>query len=984
MISRLIPSLFLVSCLLSGRVDAQRDLSEIPPPDPEIERASFKVAEGFEVNLWASDPLLAKPTQINFDREGRLWVSSSQTYPQLNVNQDPSDRILVLEDTDDDGTADASSVFYDQLLIPGGVLPDGTGGAYVAHAEELIHLEDTDGDGKADRRKTLLSGFGTEDTHHTLHRLQWGPDGLIYMLQGYYIGTHVETLYGPRRLNGGGLWSYDTRTRRLEVYSRGLVNPWGMAFDRWGQTFQTDGAGREGINYSFPDSVFKASPLEPRVLSGLNPDRPKLSGIEVISGSHFPESWNGSLLANDFRANNIDRYLIEEKESGYRSTLLEDILQSSHVAFRPVDIAMGPDGAVYIADWYSPIIQHGEVDFRDTRRDQIHGRIWRISAIDRPLERRVAYENASIGELLDHLKADADWVRLNAKQALKERDETEAISAIGTWLAGLDSSDPDYEHHRLEALWAYQTVSTKPSRDLAHALVQSADHRARAAATRVLYHWGGSLEVLGALVSDPHPRVRREAVTALGRSHSPQAASLALKALDQPMDEFLDFALWRTCRLLEPYWLPAFLERKLDFGGNADRLTFALKAIERPEALAPLAKMLEEDDAHVDASTVQLIGKIGSAENLNGLVKIASTKGHRLSVSAGLALVKAAEDRGLLPAELSGRLDACQQLLASHQGYSVAAGCRLIGLWDLESLQAALAGHLSSPVLEVRRAAARSLADMGKGALLRQVATSSEANIENRVSASAALVSLDPIVGARAVSRLLAQAMPESAVEELLGGIVMKKGAVKALAEALRESSIPEANAILASRIVETSGHGDSPLMDALTKAGALKPVLQSLDQARMSTLLAKLSEGDSRRGEAIYKRSALACVTCHSIDGEGGSIGPDLSSIGASAPVDYLIESLIEPSKKIKEGYRMSVVTTKKGDIVAGAIVSEDQNVLVSRSMANVETRVPKSSIASRKTSPVSMMPSGLTASLGEDELVDLISYMASLGKQK
>ena len=260
--------LFAGVFLSSEKVFAQRGLKDIPSSDPAIEQASFRLADGFEVNLWAADPLLAKPIQIQFDAKGRLWVACSETYPQLNVNQDPSDKIIILEDTDKDGSADKSLVYYDKLIIPGGVLPDNLGGAYVAHAEKLVHLTDNDGDGVADKSEVLLSGFGTEDTHHTLHRLSWGPGGLLYMLQGYYIGTHVETLYGPRRLNGGGLWSFNTNTRRLEIYSRGLINPWGVVFDRWGQTFQTDGAGGEGINYSFPEAVFKGSPHENRTLSG--------------------------------------------------------------------------------------------------------------------------------------------------------------------------------------------------------------------------------------------------------------------------------------------------------------------------------------------------------------------------------------------------------------------------------------------------------------------------------------------------------------------------------------------------------------------------------------------------------------------------------------------------------------------------------------------------------------------------------------------
>src|SRR5438132_11253922 len=162
----------LLVAICATPVRAQRELSKIPDPDPEIERRSFQIADGFEVNLYAADPLLAKPIQMNFDAAGRLWVACSEVYPQIKPGQRSNDKILVLEDTRGTGRADKVTVFADGLLIPTGVEP-GDGGAYVANSTELVHLMDTDGDGKADHRRIILSGFGPEDTHHILHSFRW-------------------------------------------------------------------------------------------------------------------------------------------------------------------------------------------------------------------------------------------------------------------------------------------------------------------------------------------------------------------------------------------------------------------------------------------------------------------------------------------------------------------------------------------------------------------------------------------------------------------------------------------------------------------------------------------------------------------------------------------------------------------------------------------------------------------------------------------
>ncbi|MEJ6729908.1 MAG: hypothetical protein QNK83_12165, partial [Akkermansiaceae bacterium] len=391
--------------LLSGiGAQAQNGLRDIPDPDPAKQAAAFNLPEGMEINLFASDPMISKPVQMNWDSEGRLWVVSSGTYPHIVPGAEENDQLLVLEDTDGDGVADKRTVFADDLHIPTAVLP-ADGGVYVANSTEILFLKDTDGDLVADERRVVLSGFGTEDTHHLVHTFRQGPGGMLYFLQSIYIHSHLETPHGVRRLMGGGIWHYRPETGRAEVLSKGLVNPWGLVFDDYGQSFATDGAGGDGINFIFPRAVGVTSPGAKRVIRGLNPGQPKLCGLEILSGSHVPEELRGVMIAPDFRGHRINAYRLSPKGSSYESTQLEDFLSSAHRAFRPIDVKMGPDGAVYIADWYNPIIQHGEVDFRDERRDHVHGRIWRVTFKARALVKKTKIKDAKTEELFELLQS---------------------------------------------------------------------------------------------------------------------------------------------------------------------------------------------------------------------------------------------------------------------------------------------------------------------------------------------------------------------------------------------------------------------------------------------------------------------------------------------------------------------------------------------------------------------------------------------------
>lgn len=982
--------LLICISLLAQSLQAQNDLQDIPKANLEKELASFSVLDGFEISLYAATPMIEKPTQINFDSDGRLWVSGSRIYPQLNVNEEPSDRIVILEDTDNDGVADKSSIFYDKLIIPGGVLPDNQGGAYVANGDKLIHLSDTDGDGKADKLDVLLTGFGTEDTHHTLHRLGWGPGGQMYMLQGYYISSHVETAYGPRHLNGGGLWTYDTDTRRLEIFTKGHVNPWGHSISYWGQSFESDGAGT-GFGHSFPNSVFMASPGETLALPTLTPKRPKASGLEIISGKHFPPSWKGNVITNDFRAHITDRYSIEADGSSYKATLEPTFLKSTHKSFRPIDIKMGPDGALYVADWYSPIIQHGEVDFRDERRDHQHGRIWRITAKGRPLVQKPNYKESSIPELLELLKADENWVRLLAKQTLKSREASQVMSAIDKWLSTLDPQHSDYDHHRLEALWTVQTLNLIDI-DLLKSVLQSNTAGARSAAVRVLYYWNEKVpdahDLLKTAVQDSDPSVRREAITALSQFKSVEAFDIALLAYNENMDDSYSFALRQTCRILSKSWIPSVLNGNLIPQADDTALIFALKSTEDPRATQPLIYLFKNSE-NPDADILPVIGRLGNAEQLNFLTDIASSQSSPYTTKAANGLLTAAKDRGVFPNENQTKV--LQNLFASTKDDDQATACALVGHWNSKEFTDVLKQNLTKPNASyaIKNSAAEALAMFGTDDIrdfLVQI-ISEDHSINTTKLAVYSLVQVDMEKGIEAIANTLSKEIDDSTIEYLIRRIVRMEGAFRALSSALEGKTIASETARYASRYVQVSGReGAEELIAALAKAGAIQinSAASNNDQRTMD-LISKLKGGDAEKGKEIYHRSQLACISCHNLKGEGLSdIGPDLGSIGASAPVDYIIESLTEPSKKIKEGYKSSTITTGKGDFYNGSIIFEDANKITIKTSTGAEVSIQKNKIKSRKTSKVSMMPAGLTDALNESELIDLLKYLTELGKSQ
>jgi azurin len=592
----------LLALLAAGRVDAQTPPRREPnlggsvdlgSQDPKVALERLKIADGYEVALFASEkefPELANPLAMTFDTRGRLWVLTSPTYPHAGPDETPNDKLIILEDGNGDGRADRVKVFADRLYIPTGFAL-GDGGVYISQQPNLMFLQDTDGDDRADVRRVILHGFGTEDSHHSIHAYTWGPDGALYFQEGTFLHSQVETPHGPVRVDYAAVFRYEPRTEKLSVFvTYPFANPWGHVIDRWGQNFISDAS--NGYNYwgtafsGHVDYPAKQKPMREWTLTRVRPT----AGSEFVRSRHFPDAAQGNFLFNNtIGFQGIKQYKTVEDASGFVGVEVEPLLQSTDTNFRPVAMQFGPDGALYVVDWFNPLVGHMQYSLRDPRRDKTHGRVWRITAKGRPLLTKPRIHGASIAEQLDLLKAYEDRTRYQARLALRDRPTNEVLPAAQRWIDGLDPKDPELEHHLLEALWVHEHHDTVNA-TLLKRLLGAKEFRARAAAVRVLQHWfdrvDGAMALLAPMVRDEAPRVRLEAVRALSFVKTPAAAEAALTVLDRPMDYYLQYVLDSTMTTLEPAWKP-LLTRGGSFATDNPRgLAFVLARLEPGELAA--------------------------------------------------------------------------------------------------------------------------------------------------------------------------------------------------------------------------------------------------------------------------------------------------------------------------------------------------------------------------------------------------------------
>lgn len=518
---------------------------------------TFDLPEGYEVSLFASEqqfPNLGNPCQMRFDNQGRLWVSTLISYPHYQPGDPkPNDMILIYEDTDGDGRADKETVFAQGLHMPIGfeLAPEGV---YLSQEPFLILLKDTDGDSQADKTEYLLDGFDPHDTHHAISAFDVDNGNGIFMCEGRFLHSQVETPWGPQRMTDGGAWRFDPHSWKLErVFQSDVNNPWGVAHDEYGQSFLNDASGGDQY-WMLGNSIKMPHSLEMEKVSKFNYEhhaRPT-SGSEFIYSRHFPDEVQGDYLyCNSIGFLGIKEYKTVEDGAEIKGQFRQDLIQSSDGNFRPCDLEVAPDGSLYFVDWHNTLIGHMQHSARDPLRNSEYGRIYRITYPSRPLVDPPQVAGAEIETLFNNFKLPELNARKRSHRELRGRDKDEVL-AYATEFAAENKNN---ERLVLEALWT-TWGQQQPSEALLQACLSAKDHRVRSAAVRVVRH---SLHLLDdpkqyllPAAKDQHPRVRLEALSAASWLGGNDGAEIMLTVASQPTDRWIRNSLNAAMLSLKP------------------------------------------------------------------------------------------------------------------------------------------------------------------------------------------------------------------------------------------------------------------------------------------------------------------------------------------------------------------------------------------------------------------------------------------------
>ena len=980
---------------------------------PEEERQGFELPEGFEIQLFASEPDIGKPLNIAFDARGRLWVTQSHEYPFPAEPGEGADKLSVLEDTDGDGKADRFVHYEDTLNIPIGVLP--LADATIAYSiPNLYRFTDTNGDAQADRSNVLLGEFGHQDTHGMVNNLTRGYDGWVHTCHGFTNTSSIAGTDGDSiTMTSGNTFRFRPDGSRVEQTTFGQVNPFGLAYDEWGYLYSTDchtspiyqlirGAdyphfGKKEIGIGFaPDTKPHGE------------ESTALSGLAYYAATQFPEAYQKNFYIGDVVTCRIHRNSFTFQGSTPVAKAEEDLVKSADPWFRPVDIKLGPDGALYVADFYNSIIGHYEVPLDHPKRDKVRGRIWRITY--KGDDRQSPSPNlaaASTQELLAALDHDNLVVRMTAADQLADRVGKEAIRPVAELLRSSETGTQSYTL----ALWVLHRLDALDEAMIRQAATQ-ADPVIRTHALRILREMDDTDQTYYSLItealSDENLHVQRAAVEAIANYSSMETVEhlLAQKEEIPNHDTHYHYTVRLKLRnlLREETMMQQIAERnwnKQQTEALADVMIGAeneaaghflynyLQAADTPQERLP--KQLQHAVRFVPARQVEeVVGLARQKTKKNpdqefsvfqavqeGLVQRGMDT-HRAMTRWGSQLAENLFDQ-YSPASTSPQQDTVQ--MAPETAEKLALAVTLAGTHRLATLAPKMKACLQQPSADpnVKVAAAKALlqiAPQENAALVRRLLEDDtqpnlmKRNLIGMLGEMSAPITIKVLAEAEnlppELQREMAMAMASSAATRDV--LFQKVQAGDIVARALVDPKVKE-------RLLLNISSEQLETFETLT---ANVPAVNEERNQLIETRLANFTEADSlaQPGVMVFNRN---CKTCHRVSNEGGMIGPQLTGIG-NWGAEALATKILDPNRNISEAFRTYTIKTKDGQVMTGLYRREEGEARVFANMSGEEFSVSKDNIIEQKASQYTLMPDHFGETLTQDDFNALLSYLLEM----
>jgi putative heme-binding domain-containing protein len=956
---------------------AEADAKFIPraqdkPPGPALSPAEavkqMTVPPGFKVEVVAAEPDIVNPVAMTFDERGRVWITESFEYPRLEPGPG-RDRVKVLEDTDGDGRMEKVTIFAEGLNIPSGIAV-GHGGVWVANAPDILFLQDTDGDGKADKQEVVVTGFGRDDTHELPNSLTWGPDGWLYGLNGVFNGSRVEQ-------NGKvfdftcALFRIHPRTREFQLFAEGTSNPWGVAWNNEGSAFlsacvidhlwhltESGYYLRQGGPYP-PFTAPQGSIVKH------THQKAAYCGIHFFDSDAYPAEFRERLYMGNIHGNCLNVDVLERDGSTYFATPRADFLSANDAWFMPVVQKTGPDGCLYVLDWYDRYHCYQDANFDPAGIDRLKGRLYRIRYQDTPRAPRFDVGSESVAQLVERLHSPNVYFRDVAQRVLSERNDPQARVELEKLV--LDANAP--RKARMHGLWAL--IGADSLTPAFHAaILNHEDQGFRAWGVRAAGNLGkvdGELRTkIVALATDSSPDVRLQVAIAADKLQGVDTMPLLLSVLGSSGDDkLLCHIVWQNLHpLLEQHG-----DRYLELA-SADNYRTS------PPVVALLPRVIDRILAGRNPATITALVKTLSAEaqsDPQALEKCFATLATRVAT------------REITPEQLRPLKDQLDPLVQKILGGSPSAplhahAALLAATWkDPRAVEIVRVYLTSADQPSPRRIhALNALIAAGDNSIVPAVThlfSKPQAHpVELRAAALNSLAHIDEPWVAKVVLANYPQLEPElqpRAIE-----LLTERGAwAEQLIEAIGRNEIPAA-ALNMNQVRQLLARGDKALSEKVqARWGSIR---ESRDPRReeviisMRPLLRKTS-GNPHTGQEVFAR---VCGQCHKIYGQGQEVGPDITLNGRNS-YEQLLSNVFDPSLVIGASYQARTILTADGRVLTGLVAEDSEQRVVLKMQGGKQEVIPRGEIEVMKTSPLSLMPEDLEKQLKPQELADLFAFI-------